>query len=606
MNILESANIRSPNEIEEECAHFTITDTEQPFVLNDIAKPDEQYTFSAWVKGSGEISISGNKFQVTEEWTRCVITFISDSTDVEIYFRETGEYYFYNSQLEIGEKDTDYSPAPEDLEADAAEKADNALASAKTYADAQIKASADSVLIAVSQSYATVGTVSGVEKRVTDAEALIEVQAGLIEQKVDVDGVIAAINLFKGEARIAADKITLAGYTIADAFTCTNLTVAGDSTFSGVLNGATGNFSGVVNATDFKLAKSGNDFKFAINTDGDQLYLGTDTVEDITVASLTLPGGQDNAVLYGYYGAEMKTDRGSIKLTTGDLGSIILTAGENVEINSHLIMDTASANSLSAGIIEPTYLKWYPSSNTNFNEVQLRLAGSTGTQGIAFVTVKNGSAVKFYNIVDSNGDTNFPQKLSCDGNLASGGYVTGKTLGGSQGLYMVGAHNSEYAVSYVNTKAANSSGVYFITVNGRWGTSSYASHNIVSASSDIRLKENFSEAEVIDALSVINQIQMYSFDWKETGAHQKLGFVADELETIDPHLAFGGGYDMDGSMNVKTVDTFYLLGYLTKGIQELSQMANTSKIRTDDCQRILESMAADIAELKEQLQQASA
>lgn len=355
MNVLTACNILSPFDIEEECAHFTITDTEQPFVLNDIAKPDEQYTFSAWVKGSGEISILGNNFPVTEEWARCVITFISDSTDVEIYFRETGDYYFYNSQLEIGEKDTDYSPAPEDL-----------------------------------------------ESRVTDAETVIRVQAGLIEQKVSANGVISAINQSAEEIKISASKITLEGETIADAFTCTNLTVAGDSTFSGILNGATGNFSGVVNATDFKLTKSGNDFKFAINTDGSQLYLGTDTVEDFTVASLILPGGQDNAVLYGFYGAEMKTDRGSIKLTTGDLGSIILTAGENVEINSHLIMDTASANSLSAGIIEPAYLKWYPSSNTNFNEVQLRLSGSTGTQGISFVTVKDGTTSVFGNIFDAN------------------------------------------------------------------------------------------------------------------------------------------------------------------------------------------------------------
>lgn len=355
MNVLESVTIRSPNEIEEECAHFTITDTEQPFVLNDIAKPDEQYTFSAWVKGSGEISIARNKFPVTADWTKCVITFNSDSADVEIYFRENGDYYFYNSQLEIGEKDTDYSPAPEDL-----------------------------------------------ESRVTDAETVIRVQAGLIEQKVSANGVISAINQSAEEIKISASKITLEGETIADAFTCTNLTVAGDSTFSGVLNGATGNFSGVVNATDFKLTKSGNDFKFAINTDGSQLYLGTDTVEDFTVASLILPGGQDNAVLYGFYGAEMKTGRGSIKLTTGDLGSIILTAGENVEINSHLIMDTASANSLSAGIIEPTYLKWYPSSNTNFDEVQLRLAGSTGSQGISFVTVKDGTTSVFGNIFDAN------------------------------------------------------------------------------------------------------------------------------------------------------------------------------------------------------------
>ena len=132
MNVLESVTIRSPNEIEEECAHFTITDTEQPFVLNDIAKPDEKYTFSAWVKGPGEISISGEKFPVSEGWTKCVITFVSESVNVEIYFRETGEYYLYNSQLEVGEKDTDYSPAPEDLEADVEGAKNIALDAAKT------------------------------------------------------------------------------------------------------------------------------------------------------------------------------------------------------------------------------------------------------------------------------------------------------------------------------------------------------------------------------------------------------------------------------------------------------------------------------------------
>lgn len=53
-------------------------------------------------------------------------------------------------KLEKGNKPTDWSPAPEDLQNDATTKANNALASAKTYADAQIKVSADSIKSEVS------------------------------------------------------------------------------------------------------------------------------------------------------------------------------------------------------------------------------------------------------------------------------------------------------------------------------------------------------------------------------------------------------------------------------------------------------------------------
>lgn len=48
-------------------------------------------------------------------------------------------------KLEKGDKVTDWSPAPEDLTADAQAKASEALASAKTYTDAQIKVTADSI-----------------------------------------------------------------------------------------------------------------------------------------------------------------------------------------------------------------------------------------------------------------------------------------------------------------------------------------------------------------------------------------------------------------------------------------------------------------------------
>lgn len=87
--------------------------------------------------------------------------------------------------------------------------------------------------------------------------------------------------------------------------------------------------------------------------------------------------------------------------------------------------------------------------------------------------------------------------------------------------------------------------------------------------SDVRLKENIEKSDT-NALDAVSQMQIRQFDWKG-GKHQHIGFVADELEQIDPLLAIGGGYLKDGSMNIKSIDTLYLLGYVTKAVQELAE-----------------------------------
>lgn len=90
-------------------------------------------------------------------------------------------------------------------------------------------------------------------------------------------------------------------------------------------------------------------------------------------------------------------------------------------------------------------------------------------------------------------------------------------------------------------------------------------------SSDIRLKENLREVEVEDALSLIEEIKLHSFDWKSDGSHQKIGFVADELEQLDDRFSYGGGEDENGKPNYKSIDTLYMLGYTVKAIQELAE-----------------------------------
>lgn len=111
----------------------------------------------------------------------------------------------------------------------------------------------------------------------------------------------------------------------------------------------------------------------------------------------------------------------------------------------------------------------------------------------------------------------------------------------------------------------------YLSVRGQFaGNSSYVTSKFYSgaAPSDIRLKENITGSE-INALEAVSRMKVRQFDWKK-GGHQNIGFVADELEEIDPNLALGGGYDENGEMDVKQINTPYLLNYAIKAIQELS------------------------------------
>ena len=145
-------------------------------------------------------------------------------------------------------------------------------------------------------------------------------------------------------------------------------------------------------------------------------------------------------------------------------------------------------------------------------------------------------------------------------------------------------------VGYMSSSVSNG-----VKIAGQWKVAgaSLSVKTFTTSSSDIRLKENIRPTEV-NALSVINQMGLYQFDWKQDGYHQKIGFVADYLEQQDEHLAIGGGYDEDGNMDEKVVNDFYLMGYAIKGIQELDT-------KVDSATKSLESR---INSLKYQLQQA--
>lgn len=107
--------------------------------------------------------------------------------------------------------------------------------------------------------------------------------------------------------------------------------------------------------------------------------------------------------------------------------------------------------------------------------------------------------------------------------------------------------------------------------------------------SDIRLKDNIKNSTTT-ALETVNQMKVRQFDWKERmgGWHQDIGFVADELEEIDPNLALGGGYDENGEMDIKQINSPYLLNYAIKAIQELSAKIDKQEKRIKELERRLQ------------------
>ena len=58
-------------------------------------------------------------------------------------------------------------------------------------------------------------------------------------------------------------------------------------------------------------------------------------------------------------------------------------------------------NVTNSDLVVGSAVKFYPTSNTKYDEFQFRLAGNTGAQGISVVSYKDGSIVEYGNIYNS-------------------------------------------------------------------------------------------------------------------------------------------------------------------------------------------------------------
>lgn len=107
-----------------------------------------------------------------------------------------------------------------------------------------------------------------------------------------------------------------------------------------------------------------------------------------------------------------------------------------------------------------------------------------------------------------------------------------------------------------------------------------------TALSDIRLKGNIRDTEVEDATKVIESMKIRSFERKDSHKKYKIGFIADELEQLDPNLVDGGG-EVDGHPYYKSVNNLQMLAYVVKSMQELNQRVSELEKENEKLKRKL-------------------
>ena len=267
---------------------------------------------------------------------------------------------------------------------------------------------------------------------------------------------------------------------------------------------------------------------------------------------------QDNATISGY--------------TSG-----ALNAGCNIDMNNFDLFD-----------ISKVYIgghTYYFNSSTDSGGTQkgIYTNGRLSTAGVLMVgnvdysktlnvngscyintTLDVGGKITGSGALDIDGSANiYGTKLYVAGIVDVGNYIDGYVKN-SVGTAKIPVGSSEEDDKYCNTiQCRDSSGN--MRVYGSWGTSEGNGYKTFSVgSSDIRYKKNISNSTV-NALNIIMSIKHKSFDWID-GKHVDLGYIAQELEKINPSLVYAPDKEDDNGMY--TVNTFYLEGVITKALQE--------------------------------------
>lgn len=234
MNSLESATVVSPYGKEDECAKFTIDDGVGIFKLTDIMLAGRDYTFSCWVRSEavGSVQVFNTTYETSTEWSHCVFTLTPSDTNLRIIFPIVGTYYIYHSQLELGNRATDWTPSPEDVDADISNIGETAKSAQDTANDAvnravDAKFEIDSIrgiiqMLVTDENGESLMTQLGdgwtfcTSQLQGQVDAASELLDQLVEKLGSTEAVIEALSNSVDEFGVIAEYVRIGSYTYTD------------------------------------------------------------------------------------------------------------------------------------------------------------------------------------------------------------------------------------------------------------------------------------------------------------------------------------------------------------------------------------------------------
>ena len=99
-----------------------------------------------------------------------------------------------------------------------------------------------------------------------------------------------------------------------------------------------------------------------------------------------------------------------------------------------------------------------------------------------------------------------------------------------------------------------------------------------STSSDRRLKTDIKPTKV-KALDMLNNIEMVEFNWKKDGKFEKIGAIAQQVQSIEESFVVQDMDDKQTYNDYLRISYYNTIPYLIKAIQELSEENNNLKLR---------------------------
>jgi hypothetical protein len=286
-------------------------------------------------------------------------------------------------------------------------------------------------------------------------------------------------------------------------------------------------------------------------TEGFTHYFGTDTSDNPNIGYYATNWNTGTAQLHFRMGGRTS---GQTKMVLDEAGNLMLgvttSQGGRMDLDSSTNVILMNLNSTAA----------------NGGYIRFQRSGTAiGDLGSGANVVSGGGASDFGINVRTTGNllfgTNATEKMRLD---ASGNLLLGATSGIAQTFRMLVAANSQTAavpLGLNDTRTDGSSAIILSfnrqgTQNGSVTCTPTATSYITS--SDARLKKNIVDAP--SAVEKVKAMQVRSFDWKVDGSHVEHGFIAQELNTVEPlAVAEGDTWGVDPSKLVAT---------LTKALQE--------------------------------------